>query len=474
MRSGRSILLYGLEGGEHEKEHFRCRRSSNFIKLLSLVAYRRGEMWSEEQFEYERLPRERLPPRPEGMQYTFGSIKHQEPESSLHYQDAEYWMRLIRDDYHRVVSFAPKKLPERPGEYRYDYGHSHVGYRDYGEGRGFAHERRTLSVLFSLELGMIQDIDGQGKSTQLVVSLNIALHKMIPCYIETCPAVYLDWLTLSVSFQVYWITPSVMPYLDIRDGIRRKPVYPHYARERSPHKRDSPYFRESPVGRRDSPPSRSGSSVSSRSYSPERSKAYAFHQSQHSRSMSSLHKRNISQQGKERASSQSLKTSRDVSPTGTAAVTPSKPLDKSSRLSEKELAEAASRWAAEKAEKADTSSVPEISEYEPTASEPLYVEHHEEATANVADNNELFEDSQRVSRAKAITAKTKEIEQVYRQDCETFGAVVKMLIEKDPSLEKPIQFSLRQNLHEIGERCIEELKHFIAEYDARSQEFEEP
>lgn len=48
-----------------------------------------------------------------------------------------------------------------------------------------------------------------------------------------------------------------------------------------------------------------------------------------------------------------------------------------------------------------------------------------------------------------------------------------MLIEKDPALEKPVQFSLRQNLHEIGERCVEELKHFIAEYDSTNQEFEE-
>lgn len=39
-------------------------------------------------------------------------------------------------------------------------------------------------------------------------------------------------------------------------------------------------------------------------------------------------------------------------------------LDKSSRLSEKELAEAASRWAAEKGEKTDTSNLPEISEYD--------------------------------------------------------------------------------------------------------------
>lgn len=37
---------------------------------------------------------------------------------------------------------------------------------------------------------------------------------------------------------------------------------------------------------------------------------------------------------------------------------------KSSRLSEKELAEAASQWAAEKAEKVEASTVPEISEYD--------------------------------------------------------------------------------------------------------------
>jgi len=39
-------------------------------------------------------------------------------------------------------------------------------------------------------------------------------------------------------------------------------------------------------------------------------------------------------------------------------------LDKSNRLSEKELAEAASKWAAEKLEKADESNLPEITEYD--------------------------------------------------------------------------------------------------------------
>ncbi|NXT75049.1 PPHLN protein, partial [Zapornia atra] len=271
---------------------------------------------------------------------------------------------------------------------------------------------------------------------------------------------------------------------DMRDGFRRKSFYPsHYMRERSPHKRDSPFFRESPGSRRDSPHSRSGSSVSSRSYSPERSKSYPFHQPQHSRSMSSLHKRNISSQqgnaglmmrtGKERTSVQSTKTSRDASPSGSTAVPTSKVLDKSNRLSEKELAEAASKWAAEKAEKADESNLPEITECDAGSSAALYVEQTEEPETHITDSTELYEDGQLLGRSKAIATKTKEIEQVYRQDCETFGMVVKMLIDKDPSLEKSIQFALRQNLHEIGERCIEELKHFIAQYDAANQDLSE-
>ncbi|XP_072621654.1 periphilin-1 isoform X16 [Vulpes vulpes] len=292
-------------------------------------------------------------------------------------------------------------------------------------------------------------------------------------------------------------------YRDMRDGFRRKSFYSsHYARDRSPHKRDTPFFRESPVGRKDSPHSRSGSSVSSRSYSPERSKTYSFHQSQH--------------RSKERPV-QSLKTSRDTSPSSSSAVPSSKMLDKPSRLTEKELAEAASKWAAEKLEKADESNLPDI-EYETLglllhfsyceqccyehgypnifktllsiplsmyseveflnhtagSTAPLFIDQPEEPESNVTDGLELFEDSQLTSRSKAIASKTKEIEQVYRQDCETFGMVVKMLIEKDPSLEKSIQFALRQNLHEIGERCVEELKHFIAEYDTSSQDFGEP
>ncbi|XP_059102839.1 periphilin-1 isoform X4 [Peromyscus eremicus] len=249
-------------------------------------------------------------------------------------------------------------------------------------------------------------------------------------------------------------------YRDMRDGFRRKSFYSsHYSRERSPHKRDAPFFRESPVGRKDSPHSRSGSSLSSRSYSPDRSRTHSFHQSQH--------------RSKER-SIQSLKTSRDTSPSSSSAISSSKILDKPSRLTEKELAEAASKWASEKPEKSDESNLAEISEFETGSAAPLFMDPTEEPESNTTDGTELYEDSQLSSRSKAIASKTKEIEQVYRQDCETFGMVVKMLIEKDPSLEKSIQFALRQNLHEIGERCVEELKHFITEYDNSTQDFGDP
>ncbi|XP_075004088.1 periphilin-1 isoform X3 [Calonectris borealis] len=433
------------------------------------MAYRRDEMWSEGRYDYERVPRERLPPR----------IHPDATTKFLHFHQTGN-----QDDYHRVVNIVPKKPPllERPGDgnySRYD-DYSHAEYRDYEEGRSFAHDRRCGPP----HRGVRKDESGYRWPR------------------DDHP----------ISRQ-----PE---YRDIRDGFRRKSFYPsHYMRERSPHKRDSPFFRESPGSRRDSPHSRSGSSVSSRSYSPERSKAYSFHQSQHSRSMSFLHKRNISsQQGKERTSVQSLKTSRDASPSGSTAVPSSKlsglqaleavsdiirakgrcvrqgklpskdskkltgfccsfvmhkALDKSNRLSEKELAEAASKWAAEKAEKADESNLPEITDYDAGSSAPLYVEQTEETETNITDSTELYEDGQLLGRSKAIATKTKEIEQVYRQDCETFGMVVKMLIDKDPSLEKSIQFALRQNLHEIGERCIEELKHFIAQYDAANQDLSE-
>ncbi|XP_036432195.1 periphilin-1 isoform X2 [Colossoma macropomum] len=68
-----------------------------------------------------------------------------------------------------------------------------------------------------------------------------------------------------------------------------------------------------------------------------------------------------------------------------------------------------------------------------------------------------------VRRAHVIANKALEIEKLYRQDCETFGMVVKMLIAKQPTLEKQLQTALKANLAEIKERCLEDLRHFISE-----------
>ncbi|KAK2496129.1 hypothetical protein MC885_001980 [Smutsia gigantea] len=286
-----------------------------------------------------------------------------------------------QDGYHRVVNIIPKKPPllDRPGEEGTNRFYSHIDYREYDEGRGFSHDRRS----------------GPPHRDESGYRWTRGDH--------------------SVSRQP-----------EYRD-LRRKSFYSsHYVRDRSPHKRDAPLFRESPVGRKDSPHSRSGSSVSSRSYSPERGKTYSFHQSQHRnqtafilyftqsvRAGASYKRQNEGkpERDKERPV-QTLKTSRDTSPTSSSAVPSSKALDKPSRLTEKELAEAASKWATEKLEKADESNLPEISEYEAGPTAPLFRDHPEEPEANATEGLGLFEDSQLTGRSRAIALKTKEIEQV--------------------------------------------------------------
>lgn len=55
--------------------------------------------------------------------------------------------------------------------------------------------------------------------------------------------------------------------------------------------------------------------------------------------------------------------------------------------------------------------------------------------------------------------------QFYRQDCETFHTVVKMLVEKEPALDDLLQISLDKNLQEIKQRCLDDLRHFVKELD---------
>ncbi|CAL8318539.1 unnamed protein product [Lota lota] len=168
-----------------------------------------------------------------------------------------------------------------------------------------------------------------------------------------------------------------------------------------------PIRERSPARRTDvprSPHSRSGSSVSSRSYSPDRTKALPF----------------TPQQGKDKVPC----LSRDVSPQSTPSI-------------KEEV-------------------------------HPVEAEREEPAAVPIAPVEELHKtsaDDFQERRAHAIATKARDIEKVYRQDCETFGMVVKMLVAKDPNLEKQLQVPLRENLGEIRERCLEDLKHFISELD---------
>lgn len=68
-------------------------------------------------------------------------------------------------------------------------------------------------------------------------------------------------------------------------------------------------------------------------------------------------------------------------------------------------------------------------------------------------------------RVEAIKAKAVEIEKDYRQDCETFRTVVKMLVEKEPSLDYLLQAPMERNLEEMKGRCLDSLKQFIKELD---------
>ncbi|CAH1783074.1 unnamed protein product [Owenia fusiformis] len=69
---------------------------------------------------------------------------------------------------------------------------------------------------------------------------------------------------------------------------------------------------------------------------------------------------------------------------------------------------------------------------------------------------------------KLLLEKKEEIEKAYRQDCETFATVVRMLISKDSKLEEQLQFSLKENLKELGKSCIVELRSYVEQLKAES------
>lgn len=55
--------------------------------------------------------------------------------------------------------------------------------------------------------------------------------------------------------------------------------------------------------------------------------------------------------------------------------------------------------------------------------------------------------------------------QHYKQDCETFRTVVKILVDKEPSLEGLLKAPLDKSLLEMKQRCLDALKNFVTELD---------
>ncbi|XP_063783404.1 periphilin-1 isoform X6 [Pseudophryne corroboree] len=273
------------------------------------MEYRKDEMWS----EYERLPRHRLPPReipPDG-------------------------------EYHRVVNVV--RRPEDEGCHRYD-DYNDPDYRDYEDAHGY--ERRS---------GPYRGEDPAYRWPR--GDPYMSRHSDFGSYTRLHRATEVTASCFSRPLSTKErIACSDIFITDHREGFRRKPLYHHaYVRDHSPLRRESSYFRESPVTRKDSPHSRSGSSVSSRSYSPDKGKTLASHQ----------------HRSKERPSSHVLKSSKDPSPSSSAAG-PSTKVGSSSALFGDQAAE---------------------------------------NEANVTGNSELFEPAPLSNRSKAIAVKTKEIEE---------------------------------------------------------------
>ncbi|XP_063101658.1 periphilin-1-like [Cavia porcellus] len=240
--------------------------------------------------------------------------------------------------------------------------------------------------------------------------------------------------------------PSASPQSynrDERDSCTRQRFFSSkYTKEQSPHTKDTACFGEPLLDQEVSP-------VSSRRNTPVQGENYSFGQPQQRRQ-----KRKVVISD----------TSRYISLRNSEPATSSKVLEeKSSRLTEKELCEAVRAWAVQTSEATQESGITELKE---DLARPLFRKHPVPPPADAEDSTEVSQDSQLGSSFTSIDSKVKEIEDLYQQHSETFGMMVRKLIEKNPSLERPIQFALSQNLQEIGDRLLKDLKDLIAEYRA--------
>lgn len=140
----------------------------------------------------------------------------------------------------------------------------------------------------------------------------------------------------------------------------------------------------------------------------------------------------------------------------------SKPFEKNSSSQQKSKPTAPASPPPSESPKENPSNSTTTLEESPPASA---AEPQEEVEAASVEPEPTPEPDLKARRLEVIKAKAAEIEKDYRQDCETFRTVVKMLVEKEPSLDYLLQAPLEKNLEEIKGRCLDSLKQFIKDLD---------
>ncbi|XP_037624352.1 periphilin-1-like isoform X2 [Sebastes umbrosus] len=235
--------------------------------------------------------------------------------------------------------------------------------------------------------------------------------------------------------------------LGSRSSSRGGPYYRSRGRGSGAPRRSSPSISakrdRSPVRRESQPPVpvRSGSNTSTRSFSPDREKSASYQQAQqrHKPSVQTSHTPSSSVEETPHASGSSKEK------TQTASVAETEEVEVEVEVEQEREVEAVEE-------------VGEVGEVEE-------VEEVEEMVSASMEPKPTPEEDFKARRLEAIKAKSLEVEKHYRADCETFRTVVKMLVDKEPSLDNLLQAPLDENLSEIKERCLESLRHFVKELD---------
>ncbi|XP_034541129.1 periphilin-1-like isoform X2 [Notolabrus celidotus] len=227
--------------------------------------------------------------------------------------------------------------------------------------------------------------------------------------------------------------------LGSRSNGRARPYFRSKGRGSGPPQREDPgsYRNSLPVSmkrdrsprRREAmqPPVRSGSNSSRKSFSPERDKNYT-------------------QRHKPSTPASSSSSSMQTSSSTPSSNTPSRNISSSITASSSEEESSHSLGSSEE-------------------KTPASVAETEKAVTASMEPELTLDEDLKARRLEAIKAKALEIEKHYRQDCETFRTVVKMLVDKEPSLGNLLQAPLDKNLLEIKHRCLDSLKDFMKELD---------